>query len=481
MLGHTERPKTPGSLEIWGLSVKKKIMEKVVAIFDIGKTNKKLLLFNEKAEVVFQHEEKFPTTVDEDNFECDDIDKIECWIKSALEEIVNDDKFLLMGVNFSTYGASLAFVDAQNHRLTPIYNYLKPVGEKYACSLYSLFGGEAEFCRQTASPALGVMLNSAIQLLWMKDKHPDILKKAKHILHFPQYLSFLLTRQATTEFTSIGCHTFMWDFDKMRYHQWLSNEGFTLPAPTANSQTFDVKIGTRTIPVGIGIHDSSSSLVPYFQGCNEKFLLISTGTWCINMNPFNHSPLTAGELKRDCLCYMSVNQKPVKSSRLFMGHIHDVNVQRMIEHFGVPANAYKKVTVDKTRIIGMLKQGKNKKCFFADGIPEDYIDKTVELSQFSSFKEAYHRFMYDLTVECLSSIQLISDSNDGVKNIFVSGGFARNGIFLRLLANFLPDKRLFTSEFDNSSALGAALVILDKVMPGAKPVIDLGLAEWKGF
>lgn len=456
-------------------------MEKVIAVFDIGKTNKKLLLFNEKPEVVFQHEEKFATTVDEDGFECDDIDKIERWIKSALEEIVNNSKFLLMGVNFSTYGASLAFVDSENHRLTPVYNYLKPVGDKYAQTLYSVFGGEAEFCRQTASPALGVMLNSGVQMLWIKDKHPDIFEKTRHIMHFPQYLSFLLTKQATTDYTSIGCHTFMWDFDKMRYHQWLSDEGFKLSTPIPNSLTFEAKIGTRNIPVGIGIHDSSSSLVPYFQGSNDKFMLISTGTWCINMNPFNYSPLTTEELKRDCLCYMSVNQKPVKSSRLFMGHIHDANVQRMVEHFGVPANAYKKVVIDKKKISDMLEQWEKERCFFLKGIPAEYIDKSVDLSQFSSFDEAYYRFMYDLTYECVSSVKLISEPNDGVKNIFVSGGFARNEIFVRLLANFFPDKRVFTSEIDNSSALGAALVILEKVIPGAKPEIDLGLYEWKGF
>lgn len=39
---------------------------KVIAVFDIGKTNKKLLLFNQKLEVVYQNEEKFPEIKDDD-------------------------------------------------------------------------------------------------------------------------------------------------------------------------------------------------------------------------------------------------------------------------------------------------------------------------------------------------------------------------------------------------------------------------------
>ncbi len=48
-------------------------MKKVIAIFDIGKTNKKILLFDEKLQVVYQKEHKFPETTDDDRFECDDI------------------------------------------------------------------------------------------------------------------------------------------------------------------------------------------------------------------------------------------------------------------------------------------------------------------------------------------------------------------------------------------------------------------------
>jgi sugar (pentulose or hexulose) kinase len=455
--------------------------EKVIAVFDIGKTNKKILLFDSKLNVVFQSEEKFQTTRDEDGFECDDIELIVNWMRRTLEVLLSENRYEITAVNFSTYGASLAFLDKDGNRLSPIYNYLKEVPLSVQENLFESHGGKDEFCRKTASPALGVLLNSGIQILWLKKEHPELFKKTNSILHFPQYLSYSLTGKITSEFTSIGCHTFLWDFDKMKYHAWLKEEQLNLPKPQLNSHTFQTKITDKTISVGIGIHDSSASLAPYIVGSEKEFLLVSTGTWCINMNPFNHTPLTVHQLKADCLSYLSIDQKPVKSSRLFMGHIHDVNVSGMAKHFSVREDSYKGISCNESLIRRYLEEKADEERFFKDGIPEDYIDKQVDLSNFTDFSEAYHRFMYDLSLLNKKSIDLITESGDGVENIYVSGGFARNEIFVRLLSNFYPDKWVFTSQVDNSSALGAALMVHGAIRADESLKIDLGLRAWEAF
>ncbi|ASB48029.1 FGGY-family carbohydrate kinase [Alkalitalea saponilacus] len=455
-------------------------MLKVIAVFDIGKTNKKLLLFDQNLDVVHQLEEPFSTITDEDGEECDDIERIEKWLFSSVESLIMEGKYQICGINFSTYGASLCWLDEKGSRLTQVYNYLKQVSTKFQNELFSAFGGEEEFCRRTASPALGMLLNSGVQMLWMKSEQPEVFNKSKYILHFPQYLSSLFTKRFVSEHTSIGCHTFLWDFDHNEYHHWLSNEGISLPEPISNDKIYTVKINDQEIACGIGIHDSSSSLVPYFKGSKEPFLLISTGTWCINMNPFNHSPLTLDELRHDCLCYMSIQQNPVKSSRFFMGHIHDVNVERITKHFNVLADAYKKVEIDEVLLSHYIVNETSEVKFFVEGVPADYIDKSIDLNQFKSFSEAYHRFMYDLTIKAYKSILLISESGSSANSVFVSGGFARNEIFVRLLAEFMPEKKVFTTQVDNSSALGAALVIYHKVFKGAVPEVSLGLVEWNG-
>lgn len=454
-------------------------MEKteVIAVFDIGKTNKKVLLFDKNLKAVFQKEDKFPTTTDEDGFECDDIVLIEQWVKSTLNELAGSSTYDLKAVNFSTYGASLAFLDQAGIRLTPIYNYLKEIDPSIQQALFNQFGGADEFCRQTASPALGVMLNSGIQILWLKQRHRTVFDQVAHILHFPQYLSYILTGEVVSESTSIGCHTFMWDFDHQRYHEWLTQAGIELPQPVSNGHRTSVKIAGKPVAVGTGIHDSSASLAPYIKGSRQPFLLISTGTWCVNMNPFNHTPLTAHQLKSDCLSYLSINQQPVKSSRLFMGHIHDVNTKRLTDFFHVPADSYKKVKINESLLTDYLRR-KDEKLFFRNGASGNYLDESVDLSQFSDFAEAYHRLMFDLTLLNSEAIDLVSDPQDGVQQFYVSGGFARNEIFVRLLASFFPEKAVYTSEVDNSSAMGAALVLLDAIAGEAVPEIDLGLKKW---
>ena len=446
--------------------------KEIIVVFDIGKTNKKILCFDKNLEIVHQYEQKFPEITDDDGFACDDIEKLESFLFSSLEEIETKGEFDIKAINFSTYGATLMYLDKEGERLTPIYNYLKPMPEGIAEKIYNDFGGVDEFSRKTASPALG-MLNSGLQLAWLKQEKPEVTAKMATAMHFPQYVSYLFTKKITSEYTSIGCHTAMWDFDNKCYHPWLAQEGFKLPTPIANDTTYPSTNLKQNVPVGIGIHDSSGSLVPYLKGSDDKFILISTGTWCINMNPFNDEPLTADQLKKDSLCFLSINQEQVKSSRLFMGFIHEVNAIKMAKHFGTPEDHFKTVKADDA----LIEKCSGKQVYFNNELPESYIDETVDLSQFESYEEAYHQMMIDLTKMCIDSLGLIIPVKDETKKVYISGGFARNEIFVRLLATYFKDKEVLTSQVDNASALGAALVVWDH-LDANMPQLDLGLKAW---
>lgn len=452
-------------------------MNEVIAVFDIGKTNKKILLFDKDFKVVYQFEEKFPVVNDDDGFECDDIDLITTWISKTLTEIVNKGEYDLVGVNFSTYGASLMFLDESGKPLTPVYNYLKEIDPAISEKLFAEYGGVAEFCRKTASPALGLLLNSGIQILWLKKEKSALFNQSKSILHFPQYLSYSLTNEIVSEPTSIGCHTFMWDFDDMKYHQWIADNDISLPEPITNDVVFPVKIGDKEVKIGTGIHDSSASLAPYLKASNEKFILVSTGTWCINMNPYNTEPLTAGQLEQDCLCFLTPNKQQVKSSRLFMGHFHEVWAEKLAKHFDVPGDSFKTVKLNEA-LLNSLNEKYSASVYFPNG--KESFDEGLEkadLSVFANYEEAYTKLMIDLSDLCVQAIQLVIPANDESETLYVSGGFARNPIFIHLLKVSFPGKKVLISEIDNSSALGAALVIADVFSDADVSKLDLGLNE----
>lgn len=450
----------------------------VIAVFDIGKTNKKFLLFDADLKLIHQDEQKFSEIMDEEGFSCDEIAKIETWMKDCVSDVIQQGSYNIAAVNFTTYGASLMYIDAMGRALTPVYNYLKPMPAEVLEGFYELYGGLDEFSRKTASPSLG-MLNSGLQALWLKRKKPEVYRNVDTVLHFPQYLAFRFTGSKVSEFTSIGCHTAMWDFDNNCYHPWMLKEEIPVPQPVSNSATADVEIEKKKIKIGIGIHDSSASLVPYIMGTKEEFILISTGTWCIFMNPFNTEPLTIEQLRKDCLCYMSVNQQQVKSSRLFLGHIHDVNVERLNAHFGVDVNFYKKVKPDP-KIVSRLLASKER-MFFKNAIPADYIDTTVDTGKFSTFEEAYHQLVHDVVSLAMESLDLIIPANDRTKVVYVSGGFARSELFVRFLATSLPGKKVYTSEVDNATALGAAMVVWESAFGWKMPQMDLSLSTCLPF
>jgi hypothetical protein len=213
---------------------------------------------------------------------------------------------------------------------------------------------------------------------------------------------------------------------------------------------------------------------------DEEFILVSTGTWCISMNPFNPEPLTAAQLKKDCLAYMSIQQKPVKSSRLFLGHIHDVNVKRLNQLFGVDDSAYKQVALQEDTIRSLYRKSEGKRIFFKEGVPADYLDKTVEKAGFGSFDEAYHQLIIDLVDLTKESIDLIVENKDHTKNMYISGGFSKNPLFLKLMASRFPDKKVYTSEVANATSLGAALVLWKGIDQEFSPSIDLGLKPVDG-
>jgi sugar (pentulose or hexulose) kinase len=316
-----------------------------------------------------------------------------------------------------------------------------------------------------------------MQALWLKTERPETFAEVKHILHFPQYLSYLLTGKIFSEHTSIGCHTALWDFDLMKYHQWVGEEGLTFPDPVDIKTVTKLNINGKQVYAGIGVHDSSSSLAPYFAGSKGKFLLVSTGTWCINMNPFNSDTLTSEELDLDCLCYMSINREPVKSSRLFLGNLHDQAVKKLSEHFKVDPLYYKGIgpgsAIDKAD-----SENNDPKRFFFDSQPYSRVLKTnPDYYVFKSFEDGYKRLMTELADLTSEALDLVLPEKNNIENIYITGGFARNKFFLKLLSEKYKRYNVYTSEIQNGTALGAALITLSAINPELKPELNLGLIK----
>ena len=429
----------------------------VIVIFDVGKTNKKVLLFDEQYKIVYHSSKQLEETEDEDGFPCEDVIALAAWVKDSFQRLLDEDKFDIKAVNFSGYGASFVFLDKELNLILPLYSYLKPYPAGLQKAFYLKHGGETALAKETASPVLG-NLNSGMQLYRLKYEKPEMFEKIKWALHLPQYLSFILSSVIYSDVTSIGSHTGLWDFQHKRYHKWVAQEGIDRKLPPLFNCTQVVGFVDRGISIGVGLHDSSAALIPYCSSFVGPFILLSTGTWCISFNPFNHSPLTDDELSQDCLCYISYSGRPVKASRLFAGHEHEQQVKRLSSHFKKNYDYFISIRCDLAILNKLnLEVRKEEKASENEMVSQSAF-KDRKLNDFSNYEEAYHQLIIDIIDQQVKSTSLVLKGT-AVKKIFVDGGFSKNPIYMHLLAEAFPFAEVYAASVAQASALGAALAI----------------------
>lgn len=431
-------------------------MIRVIAIYDIGKTNKKVFLFNEDYEIVYEESTNLTEITDEDGDVCEDVQALTEWVKKSFEGIQQLKEFEIVAVNVTAYGASLVHVDDKGKPVAPLYNYLKPYPEDIQKAFYEKYGGVLKVSQYTASPVLG-SLNSGMLLYSIKKNKPRVFDKIKYSLHLPQYISSLLTGKFSSDITSIGCHTILWDFTKMTYHDWVQQEGIAEKlAPLQNAdEAFDVAIHKGNVKMGIGLHDSSAALIPYLLNFKEPFILLSTGTWAISLNPFNDSPLTEHQLNQDCLSYLTYKKQPVKASRLFAGYEHEQQVRRLAEHFNKSPNYYTTIKFDSSIVEDLASDQSG--YILADGQITAFPSR--EINAFKSYEHAYHQLIADIIYRQVISTRLVLEGSREVKRIFVDGGFGKNPVYMHMLADAFPKIEVYAASVAQATAMGTALSI----------------------
>ena len=173
------------------------------------------------------------------------------------------------------------------------------------------------------------------------------------------------------------------------------------------------------------------------------------------MNPFNHQPLTADELKSDCLCYLQYEGKPVKASRVFSGFEHEQQVKRIVKHFDTDIIKYRNVEFD-SEVFRELRSNEQS-TGLAPGAKESPFGSR-DLSKFNDDVAAYHCLIMDLVNLQITSTNLVLQGTDA-RRIFVDGGFSKNNVYMNLLAIAFPEMEVFAASMAQSTALGAAITL----------------------
>lgn len=279
--------------------------------------------------------------------------------------------------------------------------------------------------------------------------------------------------------TNVGCHSAMWNFSKQTYHDWLEKDGIRgkLNDVIKGNAAVLMGDGDDAIAVGVGLHDSSAAVIPYLNSFTDPFVIVSTGTWTVSLNPFNQDKPTAAELASGCLSYLTYEGNPVKTSMNFAGNDHDTQVSRIAEFFRVSAAYFRTLEYDVKWI------------HYTDGMNPDQpetlgspttpcIFHTRDLGSFESAEHAYHQLIVDIINRQRIATGMVLTGKP-VGNMYVDGGFCQNKIYMQLLADAFPAMKVYATSMVQGTALGAALAIHEYWNDEAVPASLIRLKAWE--
>ena len=351
-------------------------------------------------------------------------------------------------ISVTTHGASCVLLDDKGGLAAPMLDYEYAGPDDLAVQYDAI---RPDFA-QTGSPRLAMGLNVGAQLHWLLHHDPGLAARTAHVLTYPQYWGWRLTREIACDVTSLGCHTDLWDPWRGQFSGLVDRLGLTgrmAPARRANEQLgglradLAARTGLRTgTPVAVGIHDSNASLYPYVLGRSAPFAVVSTGTWVVAMAMGGDAPPL--DPARDVLVNVNALGQPVPSARFMGGREYEL----IRAGDTTTATEADRAAVLRTAamILPAVEPGSGPfqgRAMRWTALPKGAGERMVALSWYLAL----------MTDTCLGLT--------GAKgSAIIEGPFARNPDYSAMLATLRPEGVEIASSATGTSA-GAALLCMD--------------------
>ena len=480
-------------------------MEKAIAVIDIGMTNKKVAIYGSRLELLAIEKKSFEPTM-AGGIEAHDLDGMEAWFFSTLKAFSR--RFDIASIAVCTHGATFVCADAVGDPVLPCLFYTHEPGPEFQKRFYAMAGDPDVLQKSTGTPNLSALINPAKGLFFAKELYPEAFDRTELALPYPQYWGMRLTGKAGIEGTYMGCHTYLYDWEKGSYSTVAEKLGLAgkLPFPLKDSWevlgTLLPKVAEKTglsksTIVTMGIHDSNASLLPYLvKGYGTEFIVNSTGTWCVLMHPQKNYGFAPEEIGKVVFFNRSAYNKPVKTAIFLGGKEYEVWTGVFAAMAGEGAGA---VMAAKE---GASKRGagpdasvyasivaENSAFILPEIVPGSgqfpgSIPQAIEAGRRYGLPgieagTARPAFMADpAKAEAVLNLSLVLQTivaleraglKDGYK-IFTEGGFRNNADYNAILAAALPGNPVFLTDMSEATSFGAALTglaALEKTSPSA--------------
>ena len=436
-------------------------MDRSVVVLDVGKTLVKLTLWDEETGTLLRRRTLTNRSVETKRYRALDPGHIEAWLERGLGEFATLGPIgAIVPVG---HGAAAAVV--RDHALAyPPIDYESRVSPEVRAA-YEI---QRDPFRITGSPPLPNGLNLGVQLHQLESW--NTLCDGDQLLPWPQYWSWLLSGEASSEVSSLGCHTDLWAPSMAAPSPMSRRRGWSerfAPLRQANEpigfSTDDwaarTGIGSR-VRVFCGVHDSNAALHG-MRGFPElgsgEATVLSTGTWFVAMRstpePFQITMLPEDQ---DCLVNVDVEGRLVPSSR-FMG---GKEIERLCggnsEEFFAPqysANAVNQAVDAGVMILPA----------FVPGVGPYPRGRGQWIGTSNSDAVRIGAIALYAALVADTSLGLIGARD----RIVVEGRFAHQPAFVSALAALRPNDRIYVSRAEHGVAFGALRLAYPHLTPAS--------------
>ncbi len=439
-------------------------------VFDIGKTNKKIVLF-QGHKIAHVEKKSFPEFFRK-GLLIEPLDAMAEWFMEELKKLAK--QYYLESISLSCHGSVCVAVDKDGTPVAPVLSYMNEPQPQVKDAFKAFEGKGRELYKETCTPRLDKTINMAIGFLNACSLFPHIREKADSVLSLPAYIVMLLTGERYSEMTYLGCHTYLWNYRRWEWSEIAQVSGFAeMSPPILEPGSFfpmaeELKMFSgldHGIAVMPGLHDSNASLVPYFLQYGTRFCLHSTGSWCVTMKPVEETALSTEEMNNGVFCNIDVFGLPVKTYTFPGGIILSRHLDLLLSW----APGFKKKKVKLERLATIID---DKKYFYFPS-----MEKSDEFFLMEGIKESPEAFLNKMLESGMSSLDICSDyfalvsagialavhrviekfDFSKVDYLFLEGGFRNNRCYSNMLAVLMNNVTVARTDIEEATALGACL------------------------
>ena len=465
-------------------------MEYAIAVIDIGMTNKKAAIYDGGLRQAAAEYRNFPPRPVKcpggETLETHDLDAMEEWFIQKLAAFAKT--YPIKAIAVTTHGATFVCAGPDGKPSLPCVYYTHEPGEEFHRRFYERFGDPRALQERTGTPLFKAMINTGKGVFFAKERFPQGFAAATHLLLYPQYWGYRFTGTAGAEGTYMGCHSYLWDQVEGKLSSVAEGLGAAplMPASLGNSWdvlgTISEELAARTgldpqTIVTMGIHDSNSSLLPHFAKKGASgFVLNSTGTWCVLMNPVGRYGFAPEELGKVVFFNISAFGGPVKTA-IFLGGqefeswstlLMDVHGREDLPPY--EPELYRQVLAERRAFLmpeltaGTGQFPLSKPRIVEQGRSWAYGDIREAVGAkrpdrlppvFMDYGRAFAILRISLVMQTLTALE--RTGLEAGAEVFTEGGFRKNEAYNALLSAALPGNRVFLTDIAEASALGAAM------------------------